>query len=91
MSYNAHIRGALDDLRRAASEAAPFPPHGGARLVADAIDILKGEGAANEIAEAERLSVLLYRLEVASWSNDSDEVHKIRGAISAQLSGTFGH
>ena len=43
MSFNAHIRGSLDDLRRAALEPAPFPPHGAARLVADAINILKVE------------------------------------------------
>lgn len=87
MSFNAHIRGSLDDLRRAALEPAPFPPHGAARLVADAIDILKVEGAADDAAQAERLSVLLYRLETASWSKDSDEVHRIRDAIGAQLPG----
>ena len=81
VSYNAHIRGSLSDLRQAAGEPLPFPPPGAARLVSDAIHMLKAEGApADEIAETERLSVLLHRLEVASWANDPDEVHRIRDA-----------
>ena len=85
VSHIAHVRGDLLDLREAAGESLPFPPPGAARLVSDAIGILKAEGApAHEIAETERLSVLLYRLEVASWANDPDEVHRIREAILAQ-------
>jgi hypothetical protein len=84
MSYGWDPREALSQVCEAASSAQPFPPPSSGRLVSDAIDMLKADGTASEeIASAEQLSVLLYRLEVATWPKDPGEVSRVREAMAA--------
>jgi hypothetical protein len=76
-------REALNALRAAALIPNSFPPPGAARLVSDAIRALKAQSAApEEVAEAEEVSVLLYRFEVATWGQQPTEVSRVLEAIA---------
>lgn len=83
MSYQFDPREALQQVREAAARNGPFPPPGASRLVSDAIDAFRDEGDQSDVMTAEALSVLLYRLEVASWRGSPLEPRDLRAAIAA--------
>ena len=83
MSYQFDPREALQQVRDAAAREGPFPPPGASRLVSDAIEAFRDEGDESDVTTAEALSVLLYRLEVASWRGSTLEPADLRAAIAA--------
>ena len=86
MSYKFDPRGALEQVCLAAAQSDHFPPPCAGRAVTDAIEILKAHGAdPQHVAIAEGLSILLYRLEVSSWTKDPDEARRVRDSIAAQI------
>lgn len=86
MTYQFDPREAMRQVCEAAAGQMTFPRPSSGRLVCEAIEALKLENACPaDVATAEQLSVLLYRLEIATWSRDPDEPQKIRAAIAAHI------
>ena len=74
---------AIKQVQNDAAGVGWFPARGVHSLVSKAIDSLKADGAPDEeVAIAEKLSVCLFGLEVATWARGAGEIEIVREMIT---------